>query len=215
MVYYREFKKSDFKDVKNLVNSTWRAFTDNIVSSKVTDLALGMYVKTVFNESSFCNVATYDNKVVGIVAAYKNAEKRGITSIFTNSLYLLGAVILSLIYRAKDLKVVLEINKITEIYKKLIKDRKDLYDGQLTFLAVDGNYRGKGIGKGLVKQVNDYFISKMADNYYVYTDTNCNYGFYDSQGFIKIDTAKMGYNFKNKKIPTDVFLYSKNMSNTS
>ncbi len=53
-------------------------------------------------------------------------------------------------------------------------DKGKQFDGELTLLIVDGAYRGKGIGKILIKQFLEDMEKRKARKVYLFTDTMCN-----------------------------------------
>ena len=54
---------------------------------------------------------------------------------------------------------------------------------KLVFFAVQEDQRGTGIGKNLLNGVLNYMQCEKINRFYLYTDSSCNYGFYESQGF--------------------------------
>ena len=45
--------------------------------------------------------------------------------------------------------------------------------------------RGKGVGKQLYQRFLQYLKKEHLDSFYLYTDTSCNYGFYEHQGMVR------------------------------
>lgn len=67
-------------------------------------------------------------------------------------------------------------------------------------------YRGIGIGKQLTQHFLNHMQKTGCKSIYVYTDTGCNYGFYDKIGFEKVDERQ------NK---LSVYLYYKRFKSVS
>ena len=65
--------------------------------------------------------------------------------------------------------------------------------------------RGLGVGKTLIKYLSNYMIDMKVNNIYLYTDTRCNYGFYDSQNFNRLNEKEIYFD----TIPSslNIFLY--------
>jgi len=59
----------------------------------------------------------------------------------------------------------------------------------------------------LLSNLCDYLKANSTKNIYLYTDSTCNYGFYDSQGFKRIDEKLITITCENKPISINVFLY--------
>lgn len=75
----------------------------------------------------------------------------------------------------------------------------------LKFL-VSKESRGLGVGKALISQTFDYMKDFNVESLYLYTDTRCNYGFYDSQNFKRLNEKKVYFDSPNDSL--DIFLYS-------
>nr|WP_246566699.1 GNAT family N-acetyltransferase [Tissierella simiarum] len=56
----------------------------------------------------------------------------------------------------------------------------------LTLFAVIEECRGLGVGKTLISYLDEYLKEHNTHNIYLYTDSACNYGFYDNHGFVQL-----------------------------
>ena len=83
-----------------------------------------------------------------------------------------------------------------------MKEANKDFDGVLTLFVISKECQGLGIGKKLLSYFFEYEKQNDVKNIYVYTDSKCNYKFYDSQGFIKLN--KGTFNVKTIKI---IFIY--------
>lgn len=73
------------------------------------------------------------------------------------------------------------------IYNIFPKKHRGEFDGVLTLFAVDEELRGLGVGKSLLKGLLDYLRKHNTKCIYLYTDSTCNYGFYEQNGFERIE----------------------------
>ncbi|MES9702094.1 GNAT family N-acetyltransferase, partial [Bacillus toyonensis] len=65
--------------------------------------------------------------------------------------------------------------------------------------------RGLGVGKSLMNYLFQYMTDEDVTSLYLYTDNNCNYGFYDKQNFKLIKEQTV--HFEPKEEEFNVFLY--------
>lgn len=89
------------------------------------------------------------------------------------------------------------------IWSPLVKDKKAIYqysndydytpdelanyfDGEISILILNSNYRGKGIGKKMLSQVFEYAKNDNMKNIQILTDESCNFKFYEACGCSKI-----------------------------
>ena len=87
------------------------------------------------------------------------------------------------------------ISKIVYFYTKTV----------LLNFAVDRRYQGKGIGTELFKLAGSIFEKEAHSSYYLYTDTSCNYRYYDHLGMKKMGSLK-----PRKQDDFEIYLYGKN-----
>ena len=59
------------------------------------------------------------------------------------------------------------------------------YQGELSFLQLMGWYRGLGLGKELFNLLISYMQEQQINRFYLYTDTSCNYHFYEHLGMMR------------------------------
>ena len=68
----------------------------------------------------------------------------------------------------------------------------------------EGAGRGEGVGEGLYEEGMRYLSYSGVANFYLFTDTSCNYGFYEHQGLkrrvqrqkeVVVNGMKQGMNF--------------------
>lgn len=100
-----------------------------------------------------------------------------------------------------------EYMKVVQVYHELIKNKSHLYDGDIELLAVSKERRGLGIGKRLMDCAKERFQRTGAKSIYVYTDTCCNYGFYDSQGFLLEGSEDLELTLNGEPFPLSVCMY--------
>ena len=60
----------------------------------------------------------------------------------------------------------------------------------------------------MIKYLSDYMKSMDVKSLYLFTDSRCNYGFYDSQNFNKLNEKEIYFNYVDAKL--NVFLYGYN-----
>ena len=87
--------------------------------------------------------------------------------------------------RAQSKRLFKEVDK---IYEKLLSAQSHNNGGKLSFLPA---YRSLGIGKELYSRFLNYMKNESIEHCYVYTDTTCNYGFYERQNMLQCGTEKI------------------------
>ena len=89
----------------------------------------------------------------------------------------------------------------------LLESRVDAYGGSLEFIAVSTQAQGLNIGKTLWDEAATYFHSKNVQSIYLIADSDCNFGFYDCNGFSKVDEKEAVYHYTTGQKTSTVFVY--------
>ena len=153
--------------------------------------------------STDCLAAYEDNKLVGVLLA-DIYDKPKIYKSFRKKLY----VKLFEFFRNKstDYSSVLYVTNNEIMLNDLKKIRK--IDGEIKFLACDPKYIRKGIGSKLLSEFEQRNKNK---NVVLFTDSECNYKFYDYKKYIKIDEKDITFEVYNKELLLKCFLYFKEL----
>jgi ribosomal protein S18 acetylase RimI-like enzyme len=82
---------------------------------------------------------------------------------------------------------------------------KKAADGEISLLATDPMLQGRGIGSQLLAA---FARTAKGKRYFLYTDSDCVYQFYDHRGFIREQTRQIELTLGAKQFPLTCMLYS-------
>lgn len=99
----------------------------------------------------------------------------------------------------------MERENIQVIDKNLLASSKKKYEGELAFFAIDEKCRGKGLGNQLFGTVVEYMKSQNISEFYLFTDTSCNYPFYEHMGLKRRCKKTQDIECKWEKRNDDIF----------
>ena len=198
----RDVEADDIPKLKALIDDTW-AWDDLADDETVLDALLGLYLNQVLYDSSFGKVAVLDGELAGAifgcvegdVPSYRMLQEDGTE----HSLTLLNAAE----HERRDIYTCMSTLNAT--YARLLDGKT--YDGTLVFLAVAENAQGLGVGKALWHALASYFRERQAERISVFSDTDCNFGFYEHSGFSKRETQALTCTFSKEVWQVDVYLY--------
>lgn len=166
---------------------------------------LEVYQSMFLNSSTFGKVAVQGEKVIGAVLASVKGEAEKFRlwqkDVVPNTLTLLTAP------EAERRDIVEHLSTSFEAIGQLLANKLDTYDGSLEFIAVSESGQGLGIGKALWNEVSAYFKQKNAKSIYLIADSACNLGFYEHNGFSKVDRKEAVYHYTTGKRKFDIFTY--------
>lgn len=202
-VTYRSLVKEDYEAVKTLIGEAF-GFNELIKDKKFLDSVLNIYLQGCILESSFSKVAEKDNKIIGVILGDSKKDKNRLKKAH-NTLSFAYSMLKVLIANKENKKFIKEFSKVQDAYKELIKEKEDDFQGCIQLFIVSGESRGLGVGKALMNHLYNYMKSMDVESLYLYTDNRCNYGFYDSQNFKRINEKEICFDSMKDKL--NVFLY--------
>ncbi|WP_246582720.1 GNAT family N-acetyltransferase [Clostridium mobile] len=207
-VIYRNLVKEDYDLVKELIGKAF-GFDEFIKDKKFLDLLSNIYLQNCILGSSFSKVAEKNNKVIGIILGDAEKDKNRLKK--AHNTLSIACTGIKLIMTSKDNKNVLkEFLKLKDTYNEIIQGKKDDFQGCIQLFIVSKESRGLGVGKTLINHLSNYMKSMDVQSIYLYTDSRCNYGFYDSQNFKRLNEKEIYLDSLQSKL--NVFLYGYNFN---
>ena len=90
------------------------------------------------------------------------------------------------LYKSKSIKNLEALKEYENNYNYVPKELKNYFDGEVSILIVDKDYRGKKIGEKLLIEVFELAKKDNMKNLQIMTDESCNYKFYENLGCKKV-----------------------------
>lgn len=204
-VIYREIEKKDYDAVMLIMNQGFGLYR-YVDDPKTLQVFLNLYLQSCLSEKTFSCVAEKGGKVVGVILGKANSRYT-VVSHLPNILSVLYYNTIMAVKSARYKVSTNDYKNLHKIYRDFLKNRKGEFDGVLTLFAVSEDCRGLGVGKNLLSRLRDYLKENGTKRVYLYTDTTCNYGFYDSQGFERLEQQPLIMTSEHKPMKMTVFLY--------
>ena len=197
----RDYKNEDFKSLEKVIQKTWHY--DELCSPKTARKLARVFLSSCLTNYTYSKVAVIDGNVVGIILANdKKEHKCPLSKRMKQIFYLLS------LYCSKEGRSVMKIfSSVSGIDQVLLKETNKKYNAELSLFAIDENYRGHGIGKKLFGSAVDYFKKQNVDEFYLFTDTSCNYGFYEHQGMKRRCEQEKEFDIANYNAKMNFFIY--------
>lgn len=206
---YREYQKSDGDFIKKLIDESFH-LGSYVGDKSVLASWLNVYLYSCLAEQTFTCVAENDGEILGVIMGKAQGD-------YKFARHLKPAIALSYHTLAMGIKGKIrqvdsgDNRRMHKIYSQLIQESGEKFDGVLTLFAVSKDSQGLGIGKELLRRLLIYEKNHGATNIYLHTDSACNYGFYESRGFVRLGAKEVAFTGVNAQKKLDVFLYSYNL----
>lgn len=197
----REYQDQDFNELEKIIRETWHY--DEFSSYKTAAKLAQVFLSSCLTNYTFSQVAVLKGKVVGIILA-KNMKQH--KSPLKHRIKQFSAI-LSLYLLKEGRKVLKIFENASKIDKQLLKTCNIPYSAELSLFVVSSSCRGLGIGKKLFLSTIEYMKTQKMDNFYLFTDTSCNYGFYEHQGMIRRCEKEYNFNINNQLAKMKFFIY--------
>ena len=197
----REYQKQDFKTLATIIRETWHY--DEFSSPKTARKLADVFLSSCLTNYTFSRVAVLNGTVVGIILV-KDIKNHKCS--FTDRRLQLKSI-LSLYASKEGRKVSKIFESVNGIDKQLLTESHRSYPAELALFAVSSSCRGKGIGKLLFQSALDYIKQVNLKEFYLFTDTSCNYGFYEHQGMKRRLEKSHTFQIKGQQVTMHFFIY--------
>lgn len=175
----REYQNSDHKALEDVVRETWKY--DRFCSPKTAKKMADVYLNSCLVNQTFIRVAEMNGEPVGVIMG-KNIQDHKCP--FSLRVRWLRSIIS--LYLSKEGRDVSKIFSCVQgIDKELLSHCSEDYKGELAFFAIREKCRGKGIGRKLFQAAVDDMKANGISKFYLFTDTTCNYPFYEHMGLVR------------------------------
>ena len=199
-IKYRPIQSSDYPAIETIIRKAWKY--DQFTSPKVAKRLAKVFLTSCLTNQTFTCVAICDEKPVGVIMG-KNRKKhpKSLSHLVRHWL-----AVAQLITCKEGIQISKMYGDIDKIDQELLQDTQTEFDSQLAFFVMDENQRGLGIGKKLYQTFLDYLASEDLNKFYLFTDTTCNFGFYEHQGLHRLEEKL--FHFPKLKENEHFYLYS-------
>lgn len=202
----KKYDKKDFKKIKTIIRKAWHY--DDFCSLKTSDKLSSVYLSSCLTNYTFSCVAMYKDEPLGIILVKDIQKHKCPLNLRLNQIKDIIALILSKEGRSVS-KIFENVDKIDKI---LLNRTQNNYDAELALFAISPEHQGKGIGKILFNNAIDYMKNQNIKNFYLFTDTSCNYKFYEHFGLTRKAEQKNLFNMKNQTKTMTFFIYDFDLS---
>ena len=188
----RDVLPEDVLSIKSAIDNVW-CFSELVSTQSHLNAVIGLYLNQVLLHATFGRVALIDNEVVGVIFGSTATSKPNYRHLLEDTTEL--AICLLTAGVVEQQGIYEYFSKQRSVYNRLSAKWANQFDGCLDFLILTPAAQGKGVGKKLWHALKDYFTTTETKRIYLYSDTGCNTGFYDHNGFKKIAEETVDYNY--------------------
>lgn len=198
---FRTIQKEDYTELEHIISDVWKY--EDFCSPETAKKMAKLYLASCLINQTYNCVAVQDGKAVGVIMGNCFREKKHTAKYLPRR----TSAVLEMALSGEGRGIMKMFQGFDQIDEELLRLSGKTYDGALEFFAVDKAVHGTGIGGQLYQRAMDYFAECQMRNFYLYTDTACNWGFYEHQGMVRVVEREKKFDGHERKII--FFLYEK------
>ena len=204
----REIEEKDLPTLKHLIveafGDGWNLgrFND---SSDFFEPLLDTYLSIFLNSSTFGRIAEIEGKPVGAILVSAQGEEEKFRKFQKNVAPNMLALLSASDSERNDIAEHLSVS--FQAIGTLLENSAGNYDSSLEFIAVTKQAQGLKIGQALWNDACTYLKSKKCKSLYLISDSACNTGFYEHNGFLRANEKRAEYNYTTGQKHFDIFVY--------
>lgn len=185
-IYYRPFQKQDTRDLASVISESWNY--EKMFSKKAAYHFSHIFLYYELARQAFTQVADVDGKAAGIIVGnIKDESKTKYKWLYWPKIIGHGVCLLA---RKEGRDILMNyVGEVGNLNKKMMDNLDESFDTELSLFAVTPKVQGLGVGSELFRFFTDKLKQKRMKKFFLYTDTTCNYGFYDYKGLSRISAA--------------------------
>ena len=200
-IVFEDYNKSHSEKLFDIIRKTWNY--DQFASPKIARKLSIIFLYSCLAQQTFTKVALIDNVPVGVIMARNKSKEK------SNIKYKLKQfmAILSLLIHKEGRQTSKIFKGVSDTDAVLLNEANRDYSGELVFFAVDSDCRGMGLGQKLFSKAKEYMKSDGMNDFYLFTDTTCNFGFYEHNGMTRRGEKREQVEVDGQKADMKFFIY--------
>ena len=201
-ITYRDLEKEDYPRLERIIGETC-GFSRRCKDKKVAGLLEKAYWASLLTQENFARVALINGKPVGVVLARREGKgKRNFAMNFRGLFYMFRLAVNA--EGRSNLKIFRELNQQN---RRMFKEQGEKFDGELIYLNIMRNKKGKGLGNQLWEDTKNYIKNSGGKNFFFFTDTTCDYKFYEKKGCRRIAASEKILDIGGQRKHLEMYLY--------
>jgi predicted N-acetyltransferase YhbS len=205
-ITYRPMSPADHEDVKGLIDQAFHV-ERYARTQHVRDSVLEVYMRDCLAGSTYSRVAVMGGHVVGLILV-RAAGRPRLPGTLLHRVTRWAHVAKIAVTGLSDLPSIAQYRVFDRSYRELRAEVGTGLDNEITLFAVSAEVRGRGVGGHLFEEAVGYLRSHGARTVFLYTDTECSYGFYDNWGLTRAATRDITVTLGGRPYGLRVFLFA-------
>ncbi len=205
-VICREFQPRDTQALADIIRITW-GYDDKFGKGETARRLAQAYLDLCLVNQTYTQVALVDGVPVGVIMCRHNRSHQCPDRLRDRQAQSMQTLCATEEGRA----AAAFYRTISELDQELLKRCGKTYQGEIVFFAVNAAYRGFGIGGKLFDAALAYLKQAAVTDFYLFTDTSCDFRFYEYKGMHRQQTITHQFTVRGRPLTFDFFLYDSHL----
>lgn len=200
-VVFRELLWSDLPALEDVIRKTWHY--DRFATPKTAAKLAKAYLAACLANQTYACVAEVDGVPAGLILGKHAAKHRCPIKYRLRQM----AALCRLFVSRQGRQILRFYKTVHHVDQRLLAQCKTDYPAEVALFALAPGYRGLGIGQTLFDCLLAYMKSEHVASFYLYTDTSCNFGFYEHQGMTRRQQCRQVVDMQGQRAEVEFYLY--------
>ena len=200
-IAFRPYTASDRAALIGIIREAWHY--DRFASPKTAARMARLFLDSCLASQTFTQVAVSGDVPVGIIMAKDRLQHR---PAFMHRLRQWRSLA-ALVAHREGREVMQIFADVHHVDDHLLASCSRHYDSEIVFFAISGHMRGQGLGRRLFGHAAQHLREKGRQHCFLFTDTSCNYAFYEHLGLTRRAEKALTLNVQGERATMCFFLY--------
>lgn len=198
---FRPYQSSDRPALTQIIRESWHY--DRFASAKTAQRMARLFLDSCLANQTFTCVAERNRQPIGVIMV-KNRHAHCCPLKYRLRF---AASLAALLLTVEGRNILEMFRGIQAVDKTLLAESGQEYDGELAFFAIDKKSRGLGLGRQLFDRALREMRLDGLHNFYLFTDTSCNWQFYEHLGLTRRAERSQTLNVDGDRVEMTFFIY--------
>ncbi|WP_440897078.1 GNAT family N-acetyltransferase [Amphibacillus sp. Q70] len=186
-IRYRSFQKKDIKSLVSVIIDTWDY--EKMFSKKVAYHFAHIFLYSELIRQSFTQVAEIDGQTIGIIIGDLKNERKSKNNLLYWPKFLWHVSQLLLLKQGRSVLINYGYRSLAS-NRDMLNRLNESFETELALFVVSPKVQGLGVGSRLYHYFLEILQQKKIAKFFLYTDTTCNFGFYQHKGLKRLLAVK-------------------------
>lgn len=178
----RSMRSEDLPQIERIVGRTWN-YGDRVGAGTAARFS-AIDALNCLSRRTFMRVADIDGDIAGFIVANDLREPRRDWPMLARRAALFLRLALS--REGRDgLRMFAKYEHADAMLRRDADQAGRRYEGEVVLFIVSPDFKGHGVGRRLFGSAMEYFQGRGIEEFFLYTDTSCDFGFYEHRGMTR------------------------------